>query len=185
MGDPYKPIIWVPGCSISSYPDETEPAALLVNIDGVRKGAAWESWMGEPPDGTFLFVHSACATWVNNEIGAIARLRLSIYGYWLDWWLTDGAIPYFTSIGYGDLTDQVDFGDSETDSSDPFYSGIASAYTNAPQPRYPASWDANEYFNLPTAPGYFADEFPSSIHDRYLRYACHRDKTNFKVWLND
>ena len=182
MGDKPEPIPYVDGCFLTICPDNKEPSTLTMTVSGIKKGASWAEWIGEPLEGTFIVPHTACARW-SLEVGDVTiMIRIDIFDVGIEIWRAVGAIPQY--LWYGEFEDLIGGPGQDTGPSDPFYSGEAFIETNKPGQGFPASWSAADLIVVPKTTGYFAEQGYTGLDAKHFRYCNESNNTNIKIILD-
>lgn len=179
MGDKPDPVENPHSCPLLPYANGKAPDSITVVISGVSKGVDWDSSFPEPFNGSFLCTFNACGSYsfTNSELIIVAAIGDVITSVGVR------TVPYTSQFGAGNPTTEPWSADNAAPSQN-IYSGGSASIEDMGLSGYmpPPSWDAANLFGVPRTPGYFAEEFPSTKANRYMRYAAHADGTNLKVW---
>jgi len=181
MGDRPERIANPNSCPGSGWAGGLVPDSIIVTLTGIQKGPAWTSVYPEPPEGSFVCDFLGCVVWSFDD--ADYKIEASVVG--TEFHVYMFSKPYsFNFATAGPIAEPYE--QDNQHSSQNIYTGgsVSILDLGLTGLSYPPSWDASDLVGVPKQTGYFAEEFPSVIHNRYLRYARHSNGTNLKVWLD-
>lgn len=204
MGD--KPVIIPAGapCAYSIYQPGHQPLEVIAQFSGIEKSPGWPVNVPPPPNGVFKCLLAACglwqAPWESGHVSVVA----TVYTSFLEIWLLDDLYPAFR-YGAAPLWPGGEprwpgghlGGPSANSDADPYWIGTGDVYlpsADSVGKSFSPSWDAAPLVGVPTTSlnsnpkpskwsGYFAEELPTDIAARKLRYARHADGSNVKVFM--
>lgn len=168
-------------CPLGPYTNGMEPDYVGLTLTGIKTGDEWIPGQLPPPNGTYKLRWVRCGKWETQAGGwnfsieifpwqvriLVQPLEIGRDGFYQDTQMADVIIcdNYWDSREYA------------------YWGGQAKASMYLTSGALPASWDGADLIGVPKQSPYFAEELPTDIASRKLRYACHRDKTNVKLFL--
>lgn len=169
-------------CTPSPWTGGYVPASLLVGIEGMEKIIPGDPTCPEPPNGIWQLDFVNCHFWYlfANPWSLQLTVENGLIKFRADW-------GYLYVGFYAEIPIEDPYRMSNANPYPTKHKNIGSAYGYLWLDGFhlPPEWDAAPLFGVPEIEGYFAEEFPSTKAERYMRYAAHRDGTNIKIWTGE
>lgn len=167
-------------CPMSPYPNGMEPSHIIVTFSGIQKKVE-DPELPPPPAGRYVVPWSECGLFY-KDYGNGNVISVLIQNELVTLQADSGYIlaSFWNEAEFAGTITMQNYWQSLPEH---YYGGQAILEMNLYTSGLPASWDAADLIGVPKIEKYFAEELPTDIASRKLRYASHKDKTNIKVFM--
>lgn len=165
-------------CGYSFWPGGLIPEYLSLDLFGWDYDIDYDSNYPDLPNRRFNLGRDICGIWIYNDADWYIQIDYTSPNFYVAMLDKTYSLRYSAVVAEDD---PMVFTMTQQSGDDVYIVGGSVLYPYTSGYQYPEPWDAADLFVIPYQDGYFGEDLPADVIDRYVRFANEANRTNIHI----